>query len=102
VPNCSDCETLLARLCPAVDVLRIDTFRFFPVVKELLTRKTPPQLAESARTIETHIAELIGTFEALVVAADQFRADCRSSHLKTLKALALSLGRECDALNRAI
>ena len=102
VPNCEDCETQLAHLRSTIDLLGVDTFRFFPVVKDLLARDTSPEIAAGSRTIEIHITELIRTFELLVVAADRFRTDCRSSHLKTLKALALSLSQECDALNHAI
>ena len=102
VPSCGDCEAQLARLRPAIDLLGVDTFRFFPFVKTLLERDTTPELRARAGDVETHIAELIRTFGALVVAADQFRSDCRASHLTTLKALATSLLAESDALNRAI
>ena len=102
VPSCHDCDALLARLRPSIDVLGVDTFRFFPFVKELLERDTTPELRARAGAVETHIAELIRTFGALVVAADQFRSDCRASHLTTLKTLATSLLGESDALNRAI
>ena len=102
VPSCHDCDAQLARLRPSIDVLGVDTFRFFPFVKELLERDTTPELRARAGAVETHIAELIRTFGALVVAADQFRSDCRASHLTTLKTLATSLLGESDALNRAI
>ena len=102
VPDCADCNTQLAKLRPAIDLLMIDTRRFFPVVKEVLAHHTPPRVAADALVIERHISDVVRTFDALVVAADQFRTDCRSSHLKTLKELALALSREADALNRAM
>jgi hypothetical protein len=102
VPSCGDCDAELAGLRPAIDLLGVDTFRFFPFVKELLERDTTPELRARAGAVETHIAELIRTFGALVVAADQFRSDCRASHLTTLKTLATSLLGETDGLNRAI
>ena len=102
VPICNDCDAQLAHLRPAIDMLDVDTCRFFPVVKGLLERATTPELGARAVAIEAHIAELIRTFAALVLAANQFRSDCRSSHLTTLKALATSLLGESDALNRAM
>jgi hypothetical protein len=102
VPSCDDCDAQLAHLRPQIDLLGVDTWRFFPVVKELLARDTPPELATRAGDIERHVAGLIRTFSALVVAADEFRTDCRSSHLHTIKALATSLLQEADALNRAV
>ena len=102
VPSCGDCDAQLAGLRPAIDVLGVDTFRFFPFVKELLERDTTPELVARAGVVETHIADLIRTFGALVAAAGEFRSDCRASHLTTLKALATSLLGESDALNRAI
>ena len=102
VPSCNDCDAQLASLRPAIDLLGVDTFRFFPYVKELLERDTTPELLARAGVVEIHIAELIRAFDALVVAAGQFRSDCRASHLTTLKALATSLLHESDALSRAI
>ena len=40
VPSCDDCDAQLMRLRPSIDVLGVDTFRFFPFVKELLDRDT--------------------------------------------------------------
>ena len=102
VPECGDCDDHLARLRPAIDVLTADTLRFFPFVEELLEHHTPPALQASSAAIEAHIAQFIRAFGDLVVAADQFRTDCRVSHLTTLKALATSLLEETDALNRAL
>ena len=102
VPDCGDCDEQLARLRPAIDVLTVDTFRFFPFIEELLAHHTPPPLQASNATIELHIRQFIHAFGDLVVAADQFRTDCRMSHLTTLKGLATSLLKETDALNRAL
>ena len=102
VPDCGDCDEQLARLRPAIDVLTVDTFRFFPFVQELLKQHTPPSLQTSGMAIERHIAEFIRRFGALVVAADQFRTDCRITHLATLKGFATSLLKETETLNRAL
>jgi hypothetical protein len=102
VPDCGDCDEQLARLRPAIDVLTVDTFRFFPVVQDLLRQHTPPALQTSGIAIERHIAAFIRSFGDLIVAADQFRTDCRMSHWATLKERATLLLRETDALNRGL
>ena len=102
VPDCEDCDAQLARLRPAIDLLTVDTLRFLTAVKELLARATPVHISNGASDVEMHIAQLIRTFGALVAASDQFRIDCRSSHLGVLKELATSLKRECHALSRAL
>ena len=98
VPDCDDCEEQLGRLRGAIDLLTTDTFRFFPVVTDILNRTAHVDLQTRGNEIERHIAELIRTFSELVVAADRFRTDCRSSHLRVLKDLAEMLRREADAL----
>jgi hypothetical protein len=102
IPDCEDCDAQLARLRPAIDLLAVDTMRFFPALKEMLARAAPADVSSRATDLEGHIARLIRTFDALVVAADVFRADCRSSHLAVLKQLAASLKRECSGLSRAM
>lgn len=102
VPDCEDCDAQLTRLRPAIDLLTVDTLRFLPAVKDLLARATPPEISSGAADVETHIARLIRTFAALLAASEQFRTDCRSSHLAVLKEAATSLRRECDALSRAM
>lgn len=101
VPACDDCEAQLANLRPAMDVLTVDTLRFFPFVKELLARDDAAA-SERVREIERHIATLVHSFEQLVVAAGRFRSDCRVSHLKTLRDSALALRRDAEALNRVV
>jgi hypothetical protein len=102
LPVCGNCDEQLARLRPTIDVLTVDTFRFFPFVEELLEQHAPPALQASNAAIEVHIGQFIRAFGDLVVAADQFRTDCRMSHLTTLKRLATSLLRETDSLNSAL
>jgi len=102
VPDCEDCDAQLTQLRPRIDLLTVDTMRFMPGVKELLARATPVEVSGRATALEAHIAQLIRTFAALIVAADQFRTDCRSSHLAVVKQLATSLNRECNALSRAM
>ena len=95
-------EEQLARLRSGVDALTVDTFRFFPVVREVLNRTGPRELARRESEIEWRIAELIRTFADLVVAADRFKADCRASHLKTLKEAASTLRHDAEALDRLV
>ena len=102
VPDCGDCDAELARVRPAIDTLTVDSCRFFPGLNDVLAHAAIPGTIRAAHAIEIHIAAMVRSFGQLVVAADQFRKDCRSSHLKTLKALATSLLRDSDALNRAI
>jgi len=101
VPACDDCDKQLARLRPAMDVLTVDIFRFFPFVKELLSREDVVA-SKRVRDIEAHIAALVRTFDQLVVAAGQFRDECRASHLKTLKGSAAALLRDGENLNRIV
>ena len=102
IPDCADCETMLARLRPEIDTLAIDTIRFFPVVKILLdTPHLKPARAEGD-TIERHITAVARTFERLVVAADEFRIGCRASHLEALKDTATDLLAEVHQLDKRL
>lgn len=101
VPACADCEELLARLRTPIDLLMVDTLRFFPVVKELLARQSADAF-ERVRAIEREIGLLVRSFAQLVVAADRFRDDCRASHLTTLKETAAVLRRHAEALDRIV
>ena len=116
VPACDDCDSLLAKLRPEMDALTVDTWRFFPTVMDLLKshRQEAGQAAAgaierhlasvkgqaAADAVEHHIAAVIRTFEHLVVAAEEFRAGCRASHLGTLKTAATDLLTEVERLNR--
>jgi hypothetical protein len=61
VPDCDDCEEQLGRLRGAIDLLTTDTFRFFPVVKDVLNRTAqgPPDAWKRDRTthrgIDSHV-----------------------------------------------
>ena len=118
VPACDNCDRLLAALRPEMDTLTVDTWRFFPAVMDLLRpRQQDKRQADAdarehhiasvtrqdaADAIARHIAAIIRTFERLVVAAEEFRAGCRVSHLHTLKAAATDLLAEVERLDRAL
>ena len=118
VPACDDCDSLLANLRPEMGALTVDTWRFFPTVMDLLTshRQEPGQAAAgaierhmasvkrqaAANAVERHIAAVIRTFDHLAIAAEEFRAGCRASHLRTLKTAATDLLTEVEHLDRAL
>ncbi len=102
VPDCGDCEAQLARLRPAMDTLTVDSGRFFPGLNDVLARAAIPDAIRAAHEIEIHTAAVVRSFGQLVVAADQFKTDCRSSHLKTLKEAATVLLREAELLNHVL
>ena len=99
LPDCSDCDAVLARLRPEIDTLLVDTLRFFPVVRMLLG--TPPlePVRAEGEGIERHITAVVRTFERLVVAADEFQIGCRASHLEALKKTATELLAEVHDLD---
>ena len=115
---CEDCDRLLAGLRPQMTTLTVDTWRFFPAVVDLLvprqqeitqaaTGEIERHIASvfrqaAADAVERHIAAIIQTFERLVVAAEEFRAGCRTSHLRTLKTAATDLLAEVECLDRAL
>ena len=118
VPACEDCDRVLANLRPEMDTLTVDTWRFFPVIMDLLTprQQETTQAAVGARerhgasvarqaaadAIARHIATIVQTFEHLVLATEEFRAGCRASHLGTLKAAASDLLVDVERLDRAL
>jgi hypothetical protein len=118
VPACENCDGLLAELRPEMNTLTVDTWRFFPVVMDLLKPRqrgitqaetsalerhvTSVSRQAAADAVERHIAAVIQTFERLVVAAEEFRAGCRMSHLRTLKTAATDLLAEVEGLDRAL
>ena len=101
VPACDDCGELLARLRPSIDAMRVDTSRFFPFVKQFLSQQDAAA-AQRACDIQAHIAALARSFDQLVLAAGAFRADCRASHLHTIKDGAAALRRDAESLNRLV
>lgn len=102
LPACDDCDRLLTQLSPTIDTLIVDTMRFFPVVNSLLQLHTPASGQAVGAVVERQIVAIYRTFAQLIVAADQFRAGCRTSHLKTLKARANELSRKADQLDRTL
>ena len=102
VPDCHDCDGLLAQLRPQLDGLTVDTMRFFPMVKDLLQSHAPDTAQAEGVSIERHIAGIVRTFEQLVVAADEFRAGCRASHLDVLKTRATDLLAAVNRLDRKL
>lgn len=99
LPDCPDCRALLVQLRPKVDTLIVDTVRFFPVVKILLTAPEWIAIQAEGRRIESHISRVARTFDRLVAAADEFQSGCRASHLRTLKREAMTLLAEVQRLD---
>ena len=118
VPACENCDRLLAALRPEMDTLRVDTWRFFPTIMDLLTPRqegTKQGVTEArarhgasvareaaADAIARHIAAVNRTFEDLVAAAEEFRSGCRASHLGILKTAATDLLAEVERLDHAL
>lgn len=118
VPVCEDCDSLLATLRPEMNTLTVDTWRLFPAVMDLLKPRqqgithagagalerhiASVTRRAAADAAEVHIAAVIQIFERLVVAGEEFRAGCRTSHLRTLKTAATSLLAEVERLDRAL
>lgn len=118
LPACEDCDSLLAKLRPEMNTLTVDTSRFFPAVMDLLKPRqqgithagagalerhiASVTRQAAADATEVHIAAVIQTFERLVVAAEEFRAGCRTSHLRTLKTAATNLLAGVERLDRAL
>ena len=102
VPACEDCDAQLASLRPAIDALAVDSQRFFPALRDVLTHASIPTTVDTEHAIERHLAGVIHSFNQLVVAADIFSTDCRSSHLKTVKDAARALLEEAEQLDRTL
>lgn len=102
VPDCADCETLLAQVRPRVDDLTADTMRFFPVVTTLLQSPGLELAGGDADRIEWEIVTIVRTFERLVLAAEEFRSGCRASHLGVLKDCAADLLLDATTLDNAL
>ena len=102
MPNCTDCETLLAQIRPRIDDLTADTMRFFPVVTRLL-QSPGLELAETeAHRIEREIIAIVRTFERLALAVAEFRSGCRASHLLVLKDCAADLLVDVTRLDKCL
>ena len=102
VPYCDDCDELLTSFGQALDLLVVDTMRFFPVVRDLLHAHAPESVRAEGASIEHDIADVDRTFRRLVVAANEFREGCRASQLQTLKARADDLGGKVNQLDRKL
>lgn len=101
-PVCDDCDRQMAQLTPALDTLFADTLRFFPIVKQLLHVLAPDVAHAEGTSVERDLVAIYRTFSQMVVAADEFRAGCRASYLKTLKARATDLLAEVSRLDRKL
>ena len=101
VPKCTDCDDQLGSLRPAIDTLTVDSSRFFPTLRDLVAHAIPTAAA-SEYGVEIHIAGVVRMFGQLLVAADAFKAECRLSHLNTVKESARALLQEAERLERAL
>ncbi len=101
VPSCGTCDEQLARLRPGLDALGVDISRFFPFVEALLARHDP-EAAEGVRTIAAGATALTASFNRLVVAAGEFRSDCRVSHVHALKEAGAALLADAVRLDRLV
>ena len=118
LPPCEDCDKLLAVLIPTINSLTVDTWQFFPSVSEFLDLRerqagkvivgarerhfATVARQDATEAVERHIAAVIGTFERVAAAVDEFRAGCRASHLEALKSAANDLLAEVERLDRAL
>jgi hypothetical protein len=100
-PSCDDCTRDLSSLRPAIDLMVVDTCRFFPFVKDYWSNHDAAA-ATRAREIEAQIAALSRSFDMVSRAEEQFRGECRDTHLKALKEAAATLRRDAEALNRIV
>ena len=89
--DCPDCRETLARLRPSVDALVVDTIKFFPLVKLLLSGPGLSPIRPEGIRVEFLIGGVARTFGRLVSAVDEFQAGCRTSHLRALKREAAAL-----------
>ena len=85
IPECPDCQAVLTELRREIEVLTVDTLRFFPVVKMLLSAPQRESARADGDAIEPRIAAVLRTFDRLVAAVDEFRIGCRASHLSVIK-----------------
>ena len=117
--RCEDCDSLLARLQPAINQLTVDTWEFFPSALEFLdlrgqqsgrvalgpSRERHIKMVareEAVSAVERQIAAIVQTFDRLVAAVDEFRIGCRATHLHSLKAVADDLLAEVERFDRAL
>lgn len=102
VPDCVDCESLLAQVRPRIDELTVDTMRFFPVVTKLLHTPGLEAFGDQVDGIEHRIVTIVRTYERLVVAVGDFRAGCRASYLRIVKDTTAELLADTTRLDRSL
>ena len=85
IPECTNCQTVLIELRREIDILTVDTIRFFPVVRMLLRAPQREPTRADGDAIEPRIAAVLRTFDRLVAAVDDFDSGCRASHLGVIK-----------------
>ena len=102
IAECTDCQTVLVDLRREIDILAVDTLRFFPVVKMLLSAPQRELARDDGDGIEQRIATVLGTFDRLVAAVDEFQGGCRASHLRTVKEAATDLLVDANCLNQRL
>lgn len=100
ITYCADCQAVLTALRREIDLLAVDTLRFFPVVKMLLTAPERESARADGDAIEPRIAAVIRTFDRLAAAVDEFRIGCRASHLGAIKQTTANLLVDANRLEQ--
>lgn len=101
VPACNECDEQIARLRPALDAITVDTFRFFPIVRNVLARHDA-EASKRLQTIAAQIKALQHSFQQLVFAEGQFQKDCRAGHVTVLRQAAKALRHDAEELDRLV
>ena len=102
IAECTDCQAVLVELRREIDTLAVDTLRFFPVVNMLLTAPQREVARDDGASVEHRIAAVIGTFERLVSAVDEFQVGCRASHLGLVKQMTADLLVDANGLDQLL
>lgn len=100
IAECADCQTMLVKLRGEIDILAVDTIRFFPIVRMLLSAPQREPARAGGDAIEPRIAAVRGTFDRLVAAVDEFRIGCRASHLQVIKQTTAELLGDANRLDQ--
>ena len=101
-PSCPDCTARLLDTRSRVDLLVVDTLRFFPAFAHILVATVAPGIQGDAQNVQDEIAALVRAFERADVAAEAFRSGCRASHLATVKQAARDLREHAERLERML
>ena len=102
IAECADCNTMLVDLREEIDILAVDTLRFFPVVKMLLRAPQREPARADGDAIEPRIAAVLRTFARLVAAVDEFHIGCRASHLRVIKQATADLLVDANGLDQRL